>query len=228
MRDTIIRRLCLWLALVGTGAGGVAMAAQSVSAPPSVIPQRYGVFEAALAPLGSPDVGETAALHAAIAAYRKAGDPAHTGALDRFLQRYPHTVWRVGVMTNEGLAYAHVGEFSRALERLRSAWQAGRAAPAGAPKALADRALGALLNLHTALGHAERVEALLAEAEGRVLSGSAGVARTTAREALWRMRHEPDRTFLCGVLALKALLTLEGDTAGLARLDGVASSPGGG
>ncbi|HET6654875.1 MAG TPA: hypothetical protein VFH57_01395, partial [Gammaproteobacteria bacterium] len=127
------------------------------SAPASTmtpVPTRYGVFSEALVPFGTSAPAESAALRRAISRYRAGGNAAQTRPLDRFLKRHPDSVWRIALLTNEGLAYAHAGKFSLALNRLEAAWDAGRSARGQRQRALVDKALAQLLRLHAAFGHA--------------------------------------------------------------------------
>ncbi len=226
------RGIARWLAVaILVGLSGVAEAAapapEQAFAHYAAAGQRLGVFEAALVPFGIPTSDETRALQAAVAAYKAAGDAADTGALDRFLEHYPRSAWRVAVLTNEGLAYKRAGEFSKATSRLREAWSTGRFSLKRGQKALVDRAYAELLRLHAAFGHPRALQALLDEAEGRVLYGAAGEAKTLARETLWRMQNEPGDTFVCGLIALRQLLTAEHVPHVAKQLDGVHAGPEG-
>lgn len=226
------RRIARFLSVVFLlGASGIAGAAAPQPERPlaqaAVTHQRFGVFETALVPTGVPASAEADALRAAVAGYRAAGDAADTRALDRFLQNYPHSPWRLALLVNEGLAFEHAGEFSNAIGRLREAWTTGRSLAGREQRALADRAYGELLRLHTAFGHPREVRELLDEGKNRMFFGDAGEARTLARETLWRMRNEPGTTFVCGLIALRELLDLQRDAGSGDLLKGVHAGPKG-
>ncbi|HET7307192.1 MAG TPA: RHS repeat-associated core domain-containing protein [Gammaproteobacteria bacterium] len=223
MKKLIVALLC---SIFSLACAGSALASSQAQGAPSLARQ-FGVFSEPLVPFGMPKAQVTKALQRAIAEYKMAGDPAQTAALDDFLSLYPHSVWRVALLTNEGLAYAHTGEFTKALKRLRTAWEEGRAAPAGRRKALADGAFAELLRLHAAFGHMDEVAKLLKSVEGRSLSGPARVARTVAQEELWDMRHEPGTTFICGLIALKNLFATQASGQVPDWLDAVKAPSGG-
>ena len=64
--------------------------------------------------------------------------------------------------------------------------------------------------MHARLGHADRLETLLAEVKDRPVTGPATEAVTGAREGLWMMRNESGVAYLCGPMALKNLLLTQG------------------
>ncbi|MHB8921606.1 MAG: RHS repeat protein, partial [Halothiobacillus sp.] len=183
--------------------------------------QRFGVFQTPLVPFGDSGLAENHALSVAIKGYQAAGDAEDTTALDHFLRQYPNSAWRVALLTNEGLAYEHAGRFSQAISRLQAAWQLRTLVKTEQQRALIEQVYGQLLHLHTAFGHQHAVQTLLAEGGGLALSGAAQANKTQAKEALWRMQHEPEQTKLCGLVALNQLLALEGDHQGAAQLKAV-------
>lgn len=211
--------LCGWLATAG------AQPESAIRTPAA--PMRFQVFDEALVPFGKPGTAATRDLHHAISAYRKAANPLHTQALDRFLKRHPNSAWRISLLANEGLAFEHAGEFTRAIQRFQTAWDASRSIASGKQKALADQTLGELLYLHAAFGHQQAVKQLLGEIRHRALSGPAQVDKTLAQEGLWSMQHDPGDTFLCGLVALKALLAAESDSRGIQHLGKVQAGPHG-
>jgi hypothetical protein len=76
---------------------------------------------------------------------------------------------------------------------------------------VADRAVSELALLHAKLGHADALEALLGDLGERPLGGTAAVRLAAAREGLWVMRHEPEKAFLCGPMAIRMVLASTGD-----------------
>jgi hypothetical protein len=68
-----------------------------------------------------------------------------------------------------------------------------------------------LARLYAGLGHVERLTALLDEIGERPITGPATETIQVAREALWVMRSDPRHLYICGPLALKAVMqALEG------------------
>jgi hypothetical protein len=74
---------------------------------------------------------EDSAVRQAVQEFGKLG-AAQTGLegsiapLERFVRAYPHSGWSASVLTDLGLAYYHLGYFSRTLASLRAAWDDGR------------------------------------------------------------------------------------------------------
>jgi hypothetical protein len=149
---------------------------------------------------------EDQALLRAVAAYERRSNADDFRSLTRFLSSHPHSGWRAALLTNLGLSYVHYGYFSRAIEAWEAAWRAGKDATEPHARALIDRAVGELARLHAGLGHVEQLAALLDEIGERPVSGPATEAVQTAREMLWAMRNDPKHLFVCGPMALKAVM----------------------
>ncbi|ANJ68015.1 hypothetical protein A9404_12100 [Halothiobacillus diazotrophicus] len=182
---------------------------------------RFGVFETPLIPIGgSPASQENRELRSAIEAYRTSGDAEQLAPIDHFLQSHPQSPWRTALLVNEGLAYAHAGMFSNAIDKLQTVWntRANLTLRTEAQQALIQKVYGKLLWLHTVLGHAEAVKTLLSEGKGMVLTGAAQAQKTQAEEGLWRMEHEPAHARICGLVALEQLMKKQGDVQGIARI----------
>ncbi|WP_036250653.1 hypothetical protein [Methylobacter sp. BBA5.1] len=119
-----------------------------------------------------------------------------------------NTPWEASIQLNLGLDYYRNGYFSQTFDAFEKAWTLSKdhkEAEAEA-KALADRAFGELIRMHARLGHANRVESLLASVKGRSFTGPATAAVAGAEEGLWMMRNNPGITYLCGPKALYSLL----------------------
>ena len=169
---------------------------------------------------------EDRALLAAIAQYRS--DSTDVQPLATFMHDWPNSGWRLAVLTNMGLTYYHSGYFSRAIESWEAAWKAGKDLTDQKAMALTDRAVGELARMHARLGHADRLQSLLAEIGERPVTGPATEAIAGAREGLWMMRNEPGVAYLCGPMALKNLLLSQGRAiSDVAFLDDVRSGPNG-
>jgi RHS repeat-associated protein len=171
---------------------------------------------------------EGQALLRAIAAYEGRGSPDDFSTLLGFLRAYPHSGWRVAVLTDLGIDYLHYGYFSRALDAWEAAWREGREATDYRARALVDRAVGELVRLHAQLGHQQQLAALLAEIGDRPVSGPATEALQSGREMLWVMRTDPKHLYLCGPTALKMLMLAQHATLDQVKfLDKVRASPRG-
>ncbi|AST29510.1 discoidin domain-containing protein [Ralstonia pseudosolanacearum] len=186
------------------------------------------VFEEPLIATGPSSVEEQQALWQAVQQYRDAGNAEAFAPLQSFLTQYPNSAWGLALRTNLGLTYYRLGYFSRAMDAWEAAWRDARAQTQPETKRLADRALGELVRMHARIGHADRVTALLEEAQARPLQGPATEAIAGAREGLWLMRNEPGVAYLCGPMALKNILEFQGaDRSRIAKINAVRSSPQG-
>ena len=171
---------------------------------------------------------EDRALARALTLYRAPRAVDDFGALTAFLAQYPHSGWRVALLTNLGLSYYHYGYFSKAIAAWEQAWREGKTVTEPRAKALVDRAVGELARMHARLGHADRLAALFAEIGDRPVTGPATEALTGAREGLWTMRHDSGVAYLCGPMALKhLLLAQQADLAQVRFLDTYRSGPHG-
>ncbi|MET2467036.1 discoidin domain-containing protein [Ralstonia sp. SM1864_UCD524_TZ4] len=186
------------------------------------------VFEEPLIATGPSSLEEQQALWQAVQQYRDAGNAEAFAPLQSFLTQYPNSAWGLALRTNLGLTYYRLGYFSRAMDAWEAAWRDARAQTQPETKRLADRALGELVRMHARIGHADRVTALLEEAQARPLQGPATEAIAGAREGLWLMRNEPGVAYLCGPMALKNILEFQGaDRSRIAKINAVRSSPHG-
>ncbi|GLS74743.1 hypothetical protein GCM10007904_00780 [Oharaeibacter diazotrophicus] len=148
--------------------------------------------------------------------------------LDRYAEAHPDSGWTLPVLTNLGLSAYQAGRFSLAISAFERAWAIGKGQESEEARNLADRALGELLQMHARLGHADMIEALLAEADLRTPTGSATESIAGAREGMRQMRELPSVAYLCGPLALRALLLQQGySEAGVKFVEAVRSGPHG-
>jgi hypothetical protein len=155
---------------------------------------------------GPTDVAEDKALIAAAKRYQDRTDPDDFAPLTGFLAAYPHSAWRVAVLTDLGIDYLHYGYFSRALAAFGTAWRDGRNATGPRARALVDRALGELVRLVSEFGFRDRLAALLKEIGDRPVGGAATELVAAGRDMLWLMNTDPKHLYICGPLALKMLL----------------------
>ena len=202
-----MRRYLRSLAL-GLLAGVIAAPFAMAEPPPDAVQARLaaGHFAEPLVATGPTYPAEDEALARAVAVYEKRARPDDFSSLTGFLRAYPSSAWRAAVLTDLGIDYLHYGYFSRALAAWESAWRERTTVTGNRAEALVDRALGELVRLTAALGHKERLEALLTEIGGRPVSGPATELVQQGREALWVMNTDPKHLYLCGPTALKMLM----------------------
>ncbi len=164
-------------------------------------------------------------IHLPTQSYRPLKTPLQVSGTDierllDYLSLNRNTPWEASIQLNLGLAYYRHGYFSKTFPAFERAWQLSRNVPRPDVKALADRAFGELVRMHARLGHANRLEALLATVKGRTFTGPATEKVAGATEGLWMMRHRPGITYLCGAKALASLLDWQHPGAeGLTILD---------
>jgi RHS repeat-associated protein len=191
----------------------VALLVTSYAVPPTQAsvfePPEFTRFEEPLVPSAPTSFAENAALLAAVQKFQQ-GAVDDFSAIGRFLDEYPHSPWRVALLTNLGLSYYRGGYFSKAIASWEQAWLEGRGLTEIRTRALADRAVGELARMHARLGHAERLALLFAEIGDRPVSGPATESIQGAREGLWQMQNNPGVAYLCGPMALKNLLAALG------------------
>ena len=185
-------------------------------------PQRYGVLEEPLVAFATPTSTQREALASAISAYAAAGDPARIDALHRYLEQSPASPWRASLLVNMALARQRAGYFSEAIALLEQAWEAAAGADTPAEEAVAAKALGELLSLHTRFGHREQLATLIEALPESPATASVSEMVAAARSGLWQMQRAPEEALRCGIVALEELLALvTGDSQALHRLDGV-------
>lgn len=177
-------------------------------------------------PVGAdPTPAETAALAAALQGYAKRSSPDDFSSLAGFLETYPNSPWNAALLTNLGLEYYHTGHYSKTLEAWGQAWELGRAATDLKGKAIVDRAVGELANMHARLGRMTELDALLKSVEGRAFSGPATERIVGAREGLWNMENRPEIAFRCGPFALHRIkLSLDPTNSGTELIHACAST----
>ena len=198
----------LLLLHVASFAQSVRVAIGPVATPRAAI--QLGHFAEPLVVTAPTTVEEDAALANAVRAYEQRIKPDDVGSLTQFVSKYPHSGWAPAVLTNVGLSDLHYGYFSRALEAWQQAWTEGRNAEEPQARALVDRAVGELARLDGELGHMDKLAALFDDMGHRAISGSATEAVQTARELLTLVEKDPRHLFICGPLALEALLLSQG------------------
>lgn len=166
-----------------------------------------------LVPMGSTDASEDEVLLANLRLYERRSQPDDLSALASFVTDRPRSVWTPAIQTNLGYSYLHYGFFSRAIASFEQAWRRGKDATDPRAKALIDRAVAELARLYASLGKNEELTVLFEEIGSRPIVGSATEGLQTAREELSQSRKDPSHLFICGPVALQALMKAQGATA---------------
>ena len=167
---------------------------------------RARVLPEPLLPVRATEADENVALGTALLAYHDAREPNTLGAVTRFMEARPTSAWQPSLLLNAGLVMLRQGFFTRAGHDFRAAWNLAKGTEGPNARAIADQAVGQLLWLESRLGHADVLEALLAEIGERALSGASVEQQSNAKQALWVMRNAPAEAFRCGPYALAQML----------------------
>jgi len=202
---------CLFISVTTGSALIVAQTQTSLAPAPSDAEIfRARVFQEPLVPVGDKTTpAENAALNYAIESYTNRADGDDLSAITGFIERHPKSPWRAALLVNLGLTYRQSGWFLKALAAWEQAWKLSEEATEAKAKALADRAIGELVELNTRIGRLDQLEALLKQIEHRPLIGSATEKVAGAQEGSWWMRKEPGKAFTCGVAALSSIFAFE-------------------
>src|SRR5258707_13318777 len=170
-----------------------------------------------LVPVDASSPEDNVALAAALLAFVDGRQPGSLGRVAQFMESHPTSVWQPSLLLNAGLVFLQQGFFTRAAQDFRVAWTLAKDLPAPTAHAVADQAVGQLLQLESRLGHADAVEALIADIGTRALTGAATEQHSNAKQAVWVMRTAPEEAFRCGPHALAQMIrAVNGDT----RLNG--------
>ncbi len=153
------------------------------------------------------------ALAAAVAAFEGSGG-GDFSALNRYAAAHPRSGWTPVLLANLGFSYYREGYFERSISALHRAWVLGKHIEEPRARAIIDRAFGELVRMHAKLGHRDEVRALVQEAQGRAVSGSASEAVAGAKDGLWLMENAPGLAYRCGPMAVRALASLKGIARG--------------
>jgi len=165
------------------------------------------IFAEPLAPMPRPtSPQENAALARAILIYRDAHRSEMVAPLLDFLARFPQSAWRPSLLANLGTIYRSNGYLARALNAWNLAWDASKVETEPHAHAVADFALGELLDLSAKVGKADAVAQRLQEIEKRPVSGPATQRIGVAREALIAFQYHHDQAVASGPAALEGIL----------------------
>lgn len=180
---------------------------------------RARVFPEPLVPVGVSAPEDNVALAAALLGFVDRREPNTLGPVARFMETRPTSAWQPSLLLNAGLVFLQQGFFTRAAQDFRYAWTLAKDVETPGAKTVADAAIGELLSLEARLGHAERVEELLADLGTREVSGAATEKVSGARQSLFAMQQAPAEAFRCGPYALAQMLgALSGDPARYTKL----------
>ena len=125
--------------------------------------------------------------------------------LERYLEKYPESPWRVSLLTNLGIVYRAGGYWSKALRAWKEAWSLGHDESKAESRLMVDRAVAELAELYARLGRVSELEQLIQEVGTRELRGSAAQKLAGARQSLHLMRTEPEKSFRCGPFAISRI-----------------------
>lgn len=164
-----------------------------------------------------PTDAEHLALARFVERYRTATRPEALSLIEAYLAATPESPWRLALQLNLGELYYQAGYFGKAIEAFDSARNVNSSSLSAATTPLRDAAMGELVRMHARLGHADKLEALLAEVGDRPMRGSASEAIAGAREGLHQMRHNPAVAYTCGPAALASLVEAAREGLGAAN-----------
>jgi RHS repeat-associated protein len=225
------RNLAKWLiVVVATMSIGFTEALPVWPADASTLPDPIAQahFAEPLIATGPTTSEEDEALAAALVAFNRRMKSDDYSALEGFLSAHPQSGWVAALQTNLGISYLHDGYFSRAITAWTGAWEVGKTATEPRAVALVDRAVGERAQLYASLGQFDQLKAFSAEVGKRPISGSATEAVQNAQELLTLTTKDPRHLFICGPLALRALmLKLGADFAKVDFLQWYRASPRG-
>lgn len=196
--------MCAWMLAVG-----LAMAAPIVPDNKASSERVDELFNAIGLPeplTGSVSEAESNALREAVTSFTQNPDLSNNNKLAEYLDRFPQSNWAPAINVNLGLLYLHDGYFTRAIAAWQQAWELGRDAKEPQARALVDRAVGELALLYANLGQTEELKAFLQDVGDRPVVGSATERFQVAHEQMTLVKNDPRHMFICGPLALRALM----------------------
>jgi len=165
------------------------------------------LFEEPLAPLRGDQVAdENTELAKALVAFSQATEK--LSLLTSYIEAHPDSRWKPALLVNLGLLYRSHGYWSKALAAWETAWPLLKTETTPSLKNIGDRALGELAQLHSRLGHFDRLESLFKDIEDRDVQGSGTERIAGARSGLWLMKNQPGEAFRCGPLAVARLFQI--------------------
>lgn len=172
---------------------------------------RVRVFEEPLVPLGGkPTQEENWDLVRAIDAYQRGQDSEKVEPFLAFLMAHPASPWRAALLADIGIAYQQTGHYSKSIQALNEAWMLLRTEVGPDARPMGDRVVAELAELYARIGNARGLKALLDGVSNRPILGSAADRLAHARQSLWLMVHEPEKSLRCGPASLALILAAQG------------------
>jgi RHS repeat-associated protein len=166
--------------------------------------RRARVFGEPIVPVGAaPSDDDNKEVAAGLDAFlRAAGDKDQLGALERLDARQPNSPYRASLLMNMGIFYRRRGYFTRAERALREAWNLSKDAAEPLGRAVADAAVGELLDIYKTFGRLAPMEALVDEVGNRPLLGSPAERLREARSGVWVLHNHHEQAVPSGPAAL--------------------------
>ncbi len=176
-----------------------------------------------------PPEADSAALLESISAFDSAGMKAGFEALENFLAKHPQSAWTPSLQIHLAERYRVMGRYSAAMKHWETAWEGSKTGTDEASRKMAARALSGWMRLLGSLGHKERLESLLDEAEQRDLfTTSYAHLLQASRESLSVMKGRPGESYRCGSFALSRVMKLlDADSAACRAVQEIPSPEGG-
>lgn len=150
----------------------------------------------------------------ALALYKGKNNAEDFSDILKFIKDNPNSRWLASLELNLGIRRYEAGYFSEALSLWESAWKRSKDKKGRRQREVADRAIAELLSLNGKLGRKEKMESLLSQIKGRVLTGTMESKVEDARDGLWLMKNRPDIAFKCGPLSINSLVYLDKEILG--------------
>ena len=164
---------------------------------------RARVFGAPIVAIGGePSAEESKALAGALLAFHQGSGHGRFSRLESFVATYPQSPYRASVFLNLGQTYWRDGYFTRAFAALDQAWAAAKQETSPMGRAVGDAAIGQLLDVNSAYGRHGAIDDLLAEVEGRDLSGPAVEQVVRARQVARQLRDHHENAVPSGPSAV--------------------------
>jgi len=209
------------IGLVAWGQGGSVSAGSTQLAfeiPPALRPHFTSVpsdaqimqtklFLDPLAPMeGVPLEGENAALGQALETFGTRSMRGDVSALETFVKAFPKSRWNAALLLNiGGLQYGN-GQLSRALDSFDRAWELSKSASQNPAIYVRDRAAAEAGKMNARLGNRTWLDTFCQELNALSVSGSSGEVLLNVRESLGAMHNTPEKSFMCGPMALFSIL----------------------
>jgi len=151
---------------------------------------------------GEPSLEENQILGAALLRFHERSGASRYAGLENFLARRPDSPYRASLLLNLGRAYVRDGYFTRALVAFEQAWTLAKSDTSRQGRAVADGAVGDLLQLSQKFGRQQPIEALLNEVKDRDVVGAATEKITAGIEALDLFKNHHEMAIPSGSTAL--------------------------